>query len=230
MTATATSARNTANQQPKLYSLAHQSRWSSSSDLSCLHDRLLYLSNLHSSSSSSPAAQLAPTSGTENSRVENNDDGNLPCSTAAQTRALSELCYADSHTRRTALHIMLYWRPRLHLVTQILDMAPHMAWSRSLTGETALHMACSNATRMAGADVIERLLVAAELMTVDAEKDNNKEYIHAYYWGWHMHIYGAAYIIYLRVLAHITSTFIRHPQCQTYPSSPQRSDHSHPRR
>ena len=42
MTATSTPMACT-DQQPELYRLAHQSRWSSSSDLTGLHDRLAYL-------------------------------------------------------------------------------------------------------------------------------------------------------------------------------------------
>lgn len=170
---TATSAPTSTDQQPALYRLAHQSRWSSSSDLTGLHDRLVYLSSLHSS------AQV-PTSGTENNvGVENNDDMPLSstrCTTytecPARKRALSELHYTDVHTQRTALHILCYWRPRLHLVSQFLEMAPHMVWSRSSSGETALHLACSNATRMAGADVIELLFHAAETTTGDIDDTN----------------------------------------------------------
>ena len=171
MTATSTSTVCT-DQQPALYRLAHQSRWSSSSDLTGLHDRLAYLSSLHSSAS--PRQQAVPTSGigsAENVRVENNSAGTPTTSPAkragckecpARRRALPELHYADVHTQRTALHILCYWRPRLHLVSQFLELAPHLVWSGSSSGETALHLACSNATRMAGTDVIDLLLDAAE--------------------------------------------------------------------
>ena len=159
MTATSTSTACT-DQQPALYRLAHQSRWSSSSDLTGLHDRLAYLSSLHSASVQAASTQV-PTSGTENTVGAEND--NTRCNEcSARKRALSELHYTDVHTHRTALHILCYWRPRLHLVSQFLEMAPRMVWSRSSSGETALHLACSNATRMAGADVIELLLCATE--------------------------------------------------------------------
>ena len=169
MTATSTPTACT-DQQPALYSLAHQSRWSSSSDLTGLHDRVVYLSSLHSSSVQAASTQV-PTSGTgENGHVENVDEERVPLTRnsrcdecPARKRALSELHYADVHTHRTALHILCYWRPRVHLVSQFLEMAPHMVWSRSSSGETALHLACSNATRMAGADVIELLLGVAEI-------------------------------------------------------------------
>ena len=183
MTATSTPTACT-DEQPALYRLAHQSRWSSSSDLTGLHDRLAYLFSLHSSPTSTQAASTqVPTSGSgsagENVHVENNQD--MPSSSSksitctecpARKRALSELHYTDVHTHRTALHILCYWRPRLHLVSQFLGMAPHMVWSRSSSGETALHLACSNATRMAGADVIELLLCAAETMTGDTDDAN----------------------------------------------------------
>jgi len=159
--ATATSSSD--DGRPELYRLAGYGRWSST-DLRGVNDRLVYLSEMiQSDSSREQQQQQRPASDTRTNGSEKT--AAVQSSSNAIKRhqeALSELCYADTFSGRTALHIMCYWRPAPQVIDKFLTMAtPELVWAKTDAGETALHMACSNATRMASADAVELILKAA---------------------------------------------------------------------